>query len=101
MGVPQNGWFIREHPIKMDDWGVALFQETTKYIQVYHISPPFVISQPSPTHFLIYLAGSKRDHVLECDGSSMASHGIWIFGKYLVGGCIPTPLKNDGVRQLG
>ena len=19
MGVPQNGWFIREHPIKMDD----------------------------------------------------------------------------------
>ena len=22
MGVPQNGWFIREYPIKMDDfWG--------------------------------------------------------------------------------
>ena len=33
IGIPQNGWFIKENHIKMDDLGVPLFLETPMWIQ--------------------------------------------------------------------
>ena len=31
IGIPQNGWFIMEYPIKMDDLGLPRFSETSIY----------------------------------------------------------------------
>ena len=39
MGFPQNGWFIIENPIKMDDLGVPPFMETSMCVCVCGVDP--------------------------------------------------------------
>ena len=52
IGVPQNGWSIMEHPIRMDDLEVPLFLETP--IQYGNIEVSLCPSFPHRQHYQRY-----------------------------------------------
>ena len=74
--VPQNGWVIRENPIKMDDLGgPPLFLETS----MYRTKKFRTIWELSQVHFCIYQSFKHVSFIPECISVLQLKHKTLTF----------------------
>ena len=89
IGVPQNGWFIMDNLIKMDDFGVPLFSETSISYNYTYSKPSLLLQQ------LLHTSATRKTPGTSvfCINSNMAriipaclrscSNGVWVVGPLL------------------
>ena len=92
IGVPQNGWFIMKHPIKMDDLGVSCFwKHPYIYIYIPWKSTTIMKEWHGP---LLEMGGSRNGHFRN-DGWTCRGIYTYLGGETSKMFYLFTPIRGD------